>query len=171
MKSISHSLQIRIWLLSTILMVILMILIGGVTRLTDSGLSITTWELFVGFFPPFSDERWSEYFILYKTIPEYSQQNYNMTLDEFKVIFWWEWGHRQLGRIIGLTVLLPMIYFSIKQGIWIVKKYGIIFGMVSIIAPFGYYWSSGRGIGRYAGSWRWHRLCACLRCCVFTRWY
>ena len=60
-------------------------------------------------------KKWLEYFSLYKTIPEYSQQNYNMTLDEFKVIFWWEWGHRQLGRIIGLAVLLPMIYFSIKQ--------------------------------------------------------
>ncbi len=122
--------QLKLWMLSLLVLVSLIILVGGLTRLTDSGLSITTWELFVGFFPPISNEKWLEYFSLYKTIPEYKQQNYKMTLDEFKVIFWWEWGHRQLGRIIGLVVLLPMIYFSIKQGIWIIKKYGLIFLLV-----------------------------------------
>ena len=122
--------QLKLWMLTLLVLVSLIILVGGLTRLTDSGLSITTWELFVGFFPPFSNEKWLEYFSLYKTIPEYSQQNFNMTLDEFKVIFWWEWGHRQLGRIIGLAVLLPMVYFSVKQGVWIIKKYGLIFLLV-----------------------------------------
>ncbi|WP_440697442.1 COX15/CtaA family protein [Candidatus Pelagibacter sp. HIMB1709] len=126
-------------MLSLLVLVSLIILVGGLTRLTDSGLSITTWELFVGFFPPFSNEKWLEYFNLYKTIPEYTQQNYNMTLDDFKVIFWWEWGHRQLGRIIGLTVLLPMIYFSIKHGFWIIKKYGIIFLLVCFQGFLGWY--------------------------------
>ena len=97
-------------------------MVGGLTRLTDSGLSITTWELFVGFIPPLTNDKWIDYFNLYKTIPEFSEQNYNMTLNEFKVIFWWEWGHRQLGRLIGLSVLLPLIFFSIKNGLWILKN-------------------------------------------------
>ena len=80
--------QLKFWLLSLLFLVILIILIGGLTRLTDSGLSITTWELFVGLLPPLSNEKWIEYFNLYKTIPEYSEQNFNMTLNEFKVIFW-----------------------------------------------------------------------------------
>ena len=131
--------QLKLWMLSLLVLVSLIILVGGLTRLTDSGLSITTWELFVGFFPPFTNEKWLEYFSLYKTIPEYSQQNFNMTLDEFKVIFWWEWGHRQLGRIIGLTVLLPMVYFSIKtwsldyKKIWtyfFTSLFSRIFGLV-----------------------------------------
>ena len=63
-----------------------------------------------------------EYFNLYKTIPEFKEQNFDMTLNEFKVIFWWEWAHRQLGRLIGLTVLIPMIYFTFKNGFWILKN-------------------------------------------------
>ena len=131
--------QLKLWMLSLLVLVSLIILVGGLTRLTDSGLSITTWELFVGFFPPFTNEKWLEYFSLYKTIPEYSQQNFNMTLDGFKVIFWWEWGHRLLGRIIGLTVLLPMVYFSVKQGVWIIKKYGLIFLLVCFQGFLGWY--------------------------------
>ena len=122
--------QLKFWLLSLLFLMILIILIGGLTRLTDSGLSITTWELFVGLIPPLSNDKWIKYFDLYKTIPEFSEQNFNMTLNEFKVIFWWEWFHRQLGRLIGLTVLLPLIYFTIKHGLWILRKYGIIFILV-----------------------------------------
>ena len=120
-------------------MIILIILIGGLTRLTDSGLSITTWELFVGFLPPITNEKWLDYFNLYKTIPEYKEQNFNMTLSEFKIIFWWEWVHRQLGRIIGLTVLLPLIFFSVRYGLWIIKKYGIIFVLVCFQGFIGWY--------------------------------
>ena len=119
--------QLKIWLFLLLGLVILIIFVGGLTRLTDSGLSITTWELFVGLVPPLSDEKWINYFDLYKKIPEFSEQNFNMTLNEFKVIFWWEWIHRQLGRLIGLSVLLPLIYFTIKHGLWIIKSYGIIF--------------------------------------------
>ena len=86
--------QLKVWLLSLLFLIIVIILIGGLTRLTDSGLSITTWELFVGLLPPLTNDKWIEYFNLYKTIPEYSEQNFNMTLSEFKVIFWWEWAHR-----------------------------------------------------------------------------
>ena len=140
--------QLKVWLLTLIVLVILIILIGGLTRLTDSGLSITTWELFVGFIPPLSNDRWIDYFNLYKTIPEFSEQNYNMTLNEFKVIFWWEWGHRQLGRLIGLTVLLPLIFFSIKNGLWILKKYGLIFLLVCFQGFIGWYMVSSGLIER-----------------------
>ncbi len=131
--------QLKIWLIILLILITLIILVGGLTRLTDSGLSITTWELFVGFLPPLTDEKWLTYFNLYKTIPEYSEQNSDMNLNEFKVIFWWEWFHRQLGRLVGLSVLLPLIYFTAKHGFWILKKYGIIFFLVCLQGFFGWY--------------------------------
>ena len=140
--------QLKIWMLALIGLVILIILIGGLTRLTDSGLSITTWELFVGFIPPLTNDKWIDYFELYKTIPEFNEQNYNMTLNEFKVIFWWEWGHRQLGRLIGLSVLLPLIFFSIKNGLWILKNYGLIFLLVCFQGFIGWYMVSSGLIDR-----------------------
>ncbi len=142
------NLQLKIWLLSLIGLVILIILVGGLTRLTDSGLSITTWELFVGFVPPLTNDKWIDYFDLYKTIPEFSEQNYNMTLNEFKVIFWWEWGHRQLGRLIGLSVLIPLVCFSIKNGLWVLKKYGLIFLLVCFQGLIGWYMVSSGLIDR-----------------------
>ena len=140
--------QLKVWLLTLIVLTILIILVGGLTRLTDSGLSITTWELFVGFIPPLTNDKWIDYFNLYKTIPEFSEQNFNMSLNEFKVIFWWEWGHRQLGRFIGLTVLLPLIFFSIKNGLWILKKYGLIFLLVCFQGFIGWYMVSSGLIER-----------------------
>ena len=140
--------QLKIWLFVLLSMIILIILIGGLTRLTDSGLSITTWELFVGFLPPLTNDKWKDYFDLYKTIPEYSEQNSNMSLSEFKIIFWWEWGHRQLGRLIGLTVLLPLIYFTLKNGLWVSKKYGIIFLLVCLQGFFGWYMVSSGLVDR-----------------------
>jgi len=140
--------QLRIWLLILLSLIILIILVGGLTRLTDSGLSITTWELFVGFLPPLTNDKWVDYFYLYKTIPEYQEQNSNMTLNDFKVIFWWEWAHRQLGRLIGLTVFLPLIYFTIKNGLWVVKKYGIIFLLVCLQGFLGWYMVSSGLVNR-----------------------
>tara|TARA_B100001057_G_scaffold226934_1_gene227279 strand:- start:419 stop:1438 length:1020 start_codon:yes stop_codon:yes gene_type:complete len=140
--------QLKIWLFLLIGFIILIILVGGLTRLTDSGLSITTWELFVGFVPPLTNEKWMNYFDLYKTIPEFSEQNFDMTLNEFKVIFWWEWIHRQLGRLIGLTILFPLIYFTIKHGKWILKKYGIIFVLVCFQGFIGWYMVSSGLIDR-----------------------
>ena len=131
--------QLKIWMVSLLVMIMLIILVGGLTRLTDSGLSITSWELFIGSLPPLTNNKWLEYFDLYKTIPEYKEQNFNMTLGEFKIIFWWEWAHRQLGRLIGLTVLLPMIYFTFKNGLWVLKEYSIIFFLVCFQGFIGWY--------------------------------
>ena len=105
------------WLLLSFLMVFLMIIVGGLTRLTNSGLSITQWELFKGILPPLNAHIWNEYFSLYKKIPQYQLINNNMTLDEFKIIFYWEYFHRILGRLIGLFFLIPFVYFYLKKTI------------------------------------------------------
>ena len=94
--------QISIWLLFMFILITLMIIVGGLTRFTDSGLSITKWELFSGIVPPYNDNQWIYYFEQYKKIPEFKIQNYSMTLNDFKVIFWWEWAHRLLGRFVGI---------------------------------------------------------------------
>jgi len=116
-----------------------MIIIGGLTRLTDSGLSITKWQLFTGFFPPLNDSQWQIYFNLYKEIPEYKLQNFSMTIDEFKIIFWWEWGHRFLGRLIGIFYLLPLIYFFIKLGFSKTKNLFLIFFLIIFQGFIGWY--------------------------------
>ena len=91
-----------------IFIVIIIIIVGGLTRLTDSGLSITEWELFKGILPPLDIEKWNFYFNEYKKIPEFKSINYNMTLDEFKVIYYWEYAHRLIARLIGLVSILPL---------------------------------------------------------------
>ena len=106
--------QLKIWMITLLVMIVLIILVGGLTRLTDSGLSITSWELFIGSIPPLTNDKWIEYFDLYKTIPEFKEQNFNMTLNEFKIIFWWEWAHRFLGRVIGIGFFVPLLYFTFK---------------------------------------------------------
>ena len=106
-----YRIYISNWLLVMFILISAMIVVGGLTRLTDSGLSITEWEFFKGFFPPINNEAWIDYFDAYKQIPEFKLQNYSMTLSEFKVIFWWEWAHRFFGRVIGLAFLIPLIFF------------------------------------------------------------
>jgi len=94
---------IRVWLMILFALVVLMIAVGGLTRLTDSGLSITEWAPLSGSVPPLNAADWEAEFDAYKQIPEYTEQNAGMSLAEFKVIYWWEWGHRQLGRFVGLV--------------------------------------------------------------------
>ncbi len=94
---------IRLWLMALFALVVVMIAVGGLTRLTDSGLSITEWRPLTGAIPPLSAADWQAEFDLYKQIPEFQKQNSWMSLEDFKVIYWWEWGHRQLGRVIGLV--------------------------------------------------------------------
>ena len=116
------------WLKGSIFLIFLMIVVGGLTRLTDSGLSITKWELISGILPPLSSSDWLAYFNEYKKIPQFLLLYPNMTLSEFKVIFFWEYFHRLLGRIIGLFFILPLIYFTFKKQI--IKKDLIIFYFV-----------------------------------------
>ena len=105
------------WLLLSLLLVFAMIIVGGLTRLTNSGLSITEWELFEGILPPMNSQEWGEYFDLYKKIPQYILLNSSMTLSEFKTIFFWEYYHRFLGRIIGIFFLFPLLYFYLTKKI------------------------------------------------------
>ena len=103
------------WLFSLLLILFIIILLGGLTRLTDSGLSITRWEVITGILPPFTLEGWNKAFDLYKEIPQYRLINQNITLEEFKIIYYWEYFHRLLGRIFGLIFLIPFLYFLFKK--------------------------------------------------------
>ncbi len=106
-----HVRALRIWLACVALLVVVMILVGGATRLTDSGLSITEWQPIMGAVPPLSDADWDKAFAAYQKIPEYTELKRGMSLDEFKTIFWWEWAHRFLGRLIGVVFFVPFIGF------------------------------------------------------------
>ena len=108
---------VRIWLMVLFALVVLMIAVGGLTRLTDSGLSITEWAPLSGAVPPLSEADWQAEFDAYRQIPEYQLQNKGMSLAEFKFIYWWEWGHRQLGRFIGLVWALGFFGFLLTRSI------------------------------------------------------
>lgn len=101
---------IRIWLYGIAFLVFVMVLVGGATRLTESGLSITEWQPIHGIIPPIGEEQWQEEFLKYQQIPEYQQLNLGMTLSEFKQIYWWEWAHRLLARLVAVAFLLPLIW-------------------------------------------------------------
>ena len=132
---------ISFWLLLITLLIGLIIIVGGLTRLTDSGLSITRWDLITGVIPPLSTSDWEVAFNLYKEIPEYKLQNFSMSLSEFKVIYWWEFVHRFLGRVVGLLYLLPLIYFTFKK--WVTGKtlifLYIIFSLILLQGFIGWY--------------------------------
>ena len=140
--------RLSIWLIFMFFLISIMIVVGGLTRLTDSGLSITKWELFAGIFPPLSDNKWFEYFEQYKQIPEYKIQNYSMSLNEFKIIFWWEWAHRFLGRLIGISFIVPLIYFSFKLGFKRLINYYLIFFLICFQGFLGWYMVSSGLIDR-----------------------
>ena len=108
---------IRAWLMVLFAMVVVMIAVGGLTRLTDSGLSITEWKPVTGALPPMSEAAWETELEKYRAIPEYQLQNKGMSLSEFKNIYWWEWGHRQLGRVIGLVWAVGFFWFLIRKQI------------------------------------------------------
>jgi cytochrome c oxidase assembly protein subunit 15 len=112
-----RSRPVAIWLFIVAAMVFAMVVVGGATRLTDSGLSITQWQPIMGALPPMSDQAWRESFELYKQIPQYQLVNPDMTLEGYKGIFWWEWAHRLLGRTVGLVFAIPFAIFLIRRDI------------------------------------------------------
>ena len=123
MSAKNKDIYISYWLLLITFLVALMIFVGGLTRLTDSGLSITRWDLISGILPPLSLNDWEKSFSLYKQIPEYKLINLSMTLEQFKTIYWWEYIHRLLGRFVGLFYLIPLLYFTFKK---VIKKNSLI---------------------------------------------
>ena len=132
---------LKFWLITLFLLIILMVAVGGLTRLTDSGLSITAWELCTGILPPLNNNEWNFYFSEYKKIPEYQNINYGMNLDEFKTIFYWEYVHRLLARFVGLFTLVPLIIFSLKftNTKYYSNKYYWIFFLVCLQGFIGWY--------------------------------
>ena len=139
---------ISLWLISMFWIIAIMIFVGGLTRLTDSGLSITQWQLYSGIFPPFNEIQWNQYFDLYKKIPEYKLQNYSMTLEEFKVIFWWEFIHRLLGRLIGILYFVPLLYFTFKLGLKNILSLYLIFILICFQGFIGWYMVSSGLVDR-----------------------
>jgi cytochrome c oxidase assembly protein subunit 15 len=129
---------VRVWLLVVAGLIAAMVLVGGVTRLTESGLSIVEWKPVTGVVPPLSGAQWDEAFRAYQAIPQYRQLNAGMSLPEFKTIFWWEWSHRLLGRLIGAVYLLPFLYFlwrggmsgELKRRLWLIFGLGALQGAV-----------------------------------------
>lgn len=126
------------WLFMVAALIFAMVLVGGATRLTGSGLSITEWKPILGAIPPLSEADWQDAFQKYKQIPQYKEINRGMSLSEFKGIYWWEWGHRFLGRFIGIAFLLPFLYFlfkgqvaaSLKPKLWGLFALGALQGFV-----------------------------------------
>lgn len=120
---------VRVWLLALIFLVFAMVLVGGATRLTESGLSITEWNLVTGAIPPLGDAAWQAEFDLYRQSPQYDLLNRGMSLEDFKTIYWWEWAHRQLGRFIGL--------FYIAGFAWILIRRAVPGGQLVVLAAMG----------------------------------
>ena len=133
--------SLKIWLLCMYSLLVFIVFVGGITRLTDSGLSITSWELFSGILPPLNSEKWNYYFSEYKKIPEFEFINSKITLDEFKIIFYWEYGHRLLARVVALVSLLPIIYLTIKykKSFLFMSKYYLIFFLICLQGFLGWY--------------------------------
>ena len=139
---------ISFWLISMFCIVSVMIFVGGLTRLTDSGLSITEWQLFTGILPPLNESDWNSYFNLYKKIPEFKVQNNLMTLREFKIIFWWEWIHRFLGRVIFVSFLIPLIFFTTRLGFIKLFNFYLILLLICFQGFIGWYMVSSGLIDR-----------------------
>lgn len=129
---------VRWWLISVAALIAIMVLVGGATRLTESGLSIVEWKPVTGALPPLNDAQWAQAFEGYKAIPQYRELNAGMNLSEFKTIFWWEWSHRLLGRVIGAVYLLPFLFFlwrgvlvgELKRRLWLIFGLGALQGAV-----------------------------------------
>jgi heme a synthase len=113
----TNSNAVASWLWSIAFLIFCMVIVGGATRLTDSGLSITEWKPLLGAIPPLNEANWLEAFEKYKLIPEYQVQNRGMTLADFKFIYWWEWAHRFLGRVIGFAFIVPLLFFIVTNRI------------------------------------------------------
>jgi heme a synthase len=140
---------IRWWLVSIAALIAIMVLVGGATRLTESGLSIVEWKPLTGALPPLNQEQWTQAFDAYKTIPQYSEMNAGMNLAEFKTIFWWEWSHRLLGRVIGVAYLLPFLWFMWRgaMGADLRRRLWLIFGLGALQGAVGW-WMVASGLSQ-----------------------
>ncbi len=140
-------LAIRAWLIAVAALVFILVIVGGATRLTESGLSITEWRPATGMLPPLSENSWQDAFDKYKTIPQYTQRNLGMTLSEFKTIYWWEWTHRFMARFVGVAFFVPFVYFLWRG--WIrgplAGRLAVIFGLGALQGAVGW-WMVASGL-------------------------
>ncbi len=141
MQATVHNRVVSVWLLVCCALVFAMVVVGGITRLTHSGLSIVEWQPIVGSVPPLDEAGWQETFGKYKQTPEYRLVNPGMSLDGFKIIFWWEYAHRLLGRLIGAAFLLPLSWFALRGRIArpLTWKFAVIFGLGALQGALGWY--------------------------------
>ena len=132
---------VRAWLVAMAALVFCMVIVGGATRLTDSGLSITEWQPLLGAIPPMTEAHWLEALEKYRQIPEYQLINKGMSLEEFKFIYWWEWAHRFLGRVIGLAFFLPFAYFAVTGALTVKTaiRCGVLFVLGGLQGALGWY--------------------------------
>ena len=148
----SHTRAVRLWLLAVAAMIFMTLVVGGTTRLTESGLSITEWKPVTGVLPPLNEQDWQAEFRGYQAIPQYKELNRGMSLDQFKVIYWWEWTHRLLARSTGFVFLLPFVFFLWRG--WVPKRLRArlwtIFGAGAFLGAVGW-WMVSSGL---AGSGR-----------------
>ena len=146
----SHVRTVRIWLLAVAALIFITLLVGGATRLTESGLSITEWKPVTGVVPPLTPADWQAEFEKYRAIPQYRERNAGMTLDQFKTIYWWEWSHRALARLVGAAFLLPFLVFlwrgwippPLKLRLW------AIFGAGALLGAVGWWMVASGLVGR-----------------------
>jgi cytochrome c oxidase assembly protein subunit 15 len=146
-KSPARIRAVRLWLIIAAALVFAMVLVGGATRLTESGLSIVEWKPVTGAVPPLSEADWQAEFQKYQAIPQYTQLNHGMSLDEFKTIYWWEWAHRLLGRVVGAAFLIPFLVFLWRGWIepsWQWRLWGI-FGLGAFQGAIGW-WMVASGL-------------------------
>lgn len=141
MRNPDREKTIAAWLLICCAAVFAMVVLGGVTRLTGSGLSMVKWEPVTGILPPLSQEQWTEVFDLYRKYPEYKQKNLGMSLDEFKSIFWLEYAHRLVGRIIGLIFFVPLVFFIVRGHLKkpLIPKLALMFALGGLQGLMGWY--------------------------------
>ncbi len=148
----THAPALRLWLLAVAAMIFLTLIVGGATRLTESGLSITQWKPVTGVVPPLSHAAWEQEFKDYQAIPQYKELNRGMTLNQFKTIYWYEWTHRLLARTVGMVFLLPLLFFLWRG--WVPKRLRVrlwtIFGAGACLGAVGW-WMVSSGL---AGSGR-----------------
>ncbi len=143
----SHARAVRGWLLCVAVMIFMTLVVGGATRLTESGLSITEWKPVTGVVPPLSEAEWQAEFARYQAIPQYRELNRGMSLDQFRVIYWWEWSHRLLARMTGAVFLLPFMFFLWRG--WVPKRLRLrlwaIFGAGALLGAVGW-WMVASGL-------------------------
>src|SRR5262245_4123267 len=143
----AHRRAVRLWLLAVAALMVVTLVVGGATRLTESGLSIVEWKPVTGALPPMSEAAWQAEFVKYQQIPQYRELNRGMSLEQFKTIYWWEWSHRFLARLVGAAFLLPFLYFLWRG--WVeprlkVRLWGL-FGAGALLGAVGW-WMVASGL-------------------------